>query len=449
MKEEGTRQALAAQVERKSPSSSLHRFRSRCRLVVIHEVNNCSKFPNTSIYTSGVDWMSSSDSDAQRKAKRARKIHRIASAAIAAAVIHAACFFLAVGLYANNTGNPTAGYELYKPAFFVNANLTTTIQNKLVESCPDANLPLFSMQADFTIPDTTTQLSVQGALLTIRTEMFGFVHMNGYYLLFVIFAISFLAQVNVIWEYYRMKKNEKDESFFTEPCAARWFEYALTSPCMITIIASSLLIRDIHTVLLLAAAQGALCQFGFGMECAYSLRVCESPDNSNDGGLIQFRPLPVLPILRTIPKMSQQLWYWSFVPSMLLHVLVWGILITSLLDQTNTKCFKDQPGAPPWIVGILIAQAFLFTLFVLIAFIQAWNLDMIPFKKRKPVSPDDVSDSFVDAFWSYTLLSAIAKAVLGITYVSYVNQFPFYTPELPPASQVLSFGVTRLLQDLS
>ena len=133
--------------------------------------------------------MSSSDQDAQRKEKRARKIHSIAGAALAAAVIHAACFFLAVGLYANNTGNPTAGYELYKPAFFVNANLTTTIQTKLVESCPNANLPLFSMQADFTIPNTTTQLSVKGALLTIRTEMFGFVHMNGYYLLFVIFAI--------------------------------------------------------------------------------------------------------------------------------------------------------------------------------------------------------------------------------------------------------------------
>jgi hypothetical protein len=387
----------------------------------------------------------------ERKKRRAHKIDAIASAALVAALIHAACLFFAVGLYANNIGNPTAGYELYRPAFVVDSNLTRTIDTKLAQSCPNANLSLFTMQGDFPIPSTTVELTVKGALLATRTQMFGFVHMNGYYLLFVIFSISFVAQANVLWEYYRMKR-EKDESFFTEPCAARWFEYALTSPCMITIIAASLLIRDIHTILLLAAAQGALCQFGFGMECAYSLRVCEGSEDIKDDGThhaIEFRPLPVLPILRTIPKMSQQLWYWSFVPSMLLHVLVWGVLIVSLLDQINTKCFADQPGPPDFIIIILIVQAILFTFFVVVAVTQAWKLDMIPFKQRTPVTQDDVWDSFVDAFWSYTLLSAIAKAMLGITYVSYVNQFPFYTPDLPSPLSVLNAGIAPTIQALS
>jgi len=385
-----------------------------------------------------------------RKTARARKIDSIAIAAFVAALIHAACFFFAVGLYANNTGNPTAGYELYRPAFVVDTNLTTTIQTKLAQSCPHADLSLFTMQGDFPIPVTNTKLSVKGMLLTTHTQMFGFVHMNGYYLLFAIFGISFISQVNVVWEYYRMNG---DQSFFTEPCAARWFEYALTSPCMITIIAASLLIRDIHTILLLAAAQGALCQFGFGMECAYSLRVCEPAETTKsdvEHPVIQFRPLPVLPILRTIPKMSQQLWYWSFVPSMLLHVLVWGVLLVSLLDQMKTKCFADQPGPPDFIVMILVVQAILFTLFVVVAVKQAWKLDMIPFKKRKPdVTDDDVWDSFVNAFWWYTLLSAIAKSVLGITYVSYVNQFPFYTPDLPSPLSVLKTVIAPTLNALT
>ena len=373
----------------------------------------------------------------ERKEARKHTIHSIASGAIAAAVIHAACFFLAVGLFATSNGKPTASYELYRPAFVVDSNLTTTIQSKLTQSCPYANLSLFTMQGDFTMPNSTTPGIVNGALLATRTPMFGFVHMNGYYLLFVIFGISFVAQINVVWEYYKMKDDEK---FFTEPCAARWFEYALTSPCMITIIAASLLIRDIHTILLLAAAQGALCQFGFGMECAYSLRIFESESEttSQEGTVIQFRPLPVLPILRTIPKISQQLWYWSFMPSMLLHVLVWGILLLSLLDQLNTKCFSDQPGPPGFIIAILAAQAILFTLFVVVAFVQAWKLDIIPFRTGKKIDQDDVSDSFVNAFWWYTLLSALAKSVLGITYVSYVNQFPFYTPTVPSVEVVLN-----------
>lgn len=388
----------------------------------------------------------------ERKKDRRNTIDSIASGAILAAVIHAACFFLAVGLFASSKGNPTAGYELYKPSFVVDSNLTTTIQTKLTQSCPNARLSMFSMQGDFTFPNATTTSSVNGVLIPTRTAMFGFVHMNGYYLLFVIFSISFIAQVNVVWEYYRMKD---DESFFTQPCAARWFEYALTSPCMITIIAASLLIRDIHTILLLAAAQGALCQFGFGMECAYSLRVCErDPEefqNDNEHPVIQFRPLPVLPILRTIPKMSQLLWYWSFMPSMLLHVLVWGILLVSFLDQINTKCFADQPGPPGFLVAILVAQAILFTLFVVVAVAQAWRLDMIPFKKRREVTDDDVSDSFVNAFWWYTLLSAVAKAVLGITYVSYVNQFPFYTPNelvpmLPSWASAFNTDITTILR---
>jgi hypothetical protein len=283
------------------------------------------------------------------------------------------------------------------------------------------------MQADFAAPDTTTKIRINGAWIPVRSTPFGFVYINGYHLLLVIFGISCLAQLNVLWE-YRLSLHNQNFDFFEQPCAARWLEYAFTSPSMITIIATCLAIRDMYTILLLSAAQGALVQYGFAMECAYSLRVFEGKQDQNTDNAVAFRPLPLIPMLRTLPRISQLLWYWSFMPSMLLHALVWGILISSFLDQTKIKCFDVQAGAPDWLVAILIAQAVLFTLFMVVAVWQAFKLDMIPFRKKKSINEDIVKHTFRVAFLWYTILSAVAKAMLGITYLTYVNQFPFYTP---------------------
>jgi hypothetical protein len=363
----------------------------------------------------------------KRSEKRIKTIRSIYQISRVAAVIHFVCLCIAFFLWVQNRDKRNAVYEMYRPAFVPDSNLTTVIQNQLVESCPRAALTVLTLQAEFPVPESASILSIRGAWLAVRTTPFGFVHMNGYHLLFVIFGVSFLAQLNVVFEFRKSKKTE-DYDFFMQPCAARWFEYAITSPCMISVIAASLAIRDVNTILLLAAAQGALCQFGFAMECAFELRKCEPNEFQPPPKHIEFRPFPVVPLLRTIPNMSHQLWYWSFVPSMLLHVLVWGVLLSSFADQQGTRCADGDGKMPDWIVAILAAQGVLFTLFVVVAVLQSWKLDMVPFRVRKAIEPEDVQDSFVDAFWYYTILSAVAKAVLGMTYVSYVNQFPLYTP---------------------
>jgi hypothetical protein len=287
------------------------------------------------------------------------------------------------------------------------------------------------MQAEFPLPNTTTVLEVRGTWIPARTTPFGFVHMNGYHLLFVIFFVSWLAQVNVEYECRKAKKREKDKihdyDFFEQPCAARWFEYAVTSPCMVSLIAASLAIRDVHTIFLLAAAQGALCQFGFAMECAYELRKTEDTSGPPPGH-IEFRPFPVVPSEQIMPNMSHQLWYWSFVPSMLLHVLVWSVLLITYFDQMSTRC-SDADGKPPeWLVIVLFLQGCLFTSFVVVAVLQALKLDMVPFRKRITIDNDDVRDSFVYAFYRYSILSAVAKAILGLTNVFNVDKVPLYTP---------------------
>ena len=397
-------------------------------------------------------------------------INYAVAAAAAAAVLHLVCLIYAMAMSDQDSGNRRAVYELYKPFFVANSTLTTNIERELVQSCPFPNLTLMTMQADFTVNATTYRIS--GAFIAAQMPLFGFVHLNGYHLLFVIFSISLWAQVNVLLEYNWACSNNNFD-FFEQPCAARWLEYALTSPAMITVIAACLAIRDMHTILLLAAAQGALVQFGFSMECAYSLRVYENPyeisdddadapdaavafldnteqhDDDKDGHenegaltvvkhngasavktarLVTLLPLPLIPFLRKSAKVSHLLWYWSFMPSTLLHVLVWGILLSSFKDQTNTRCSETQPATPDWLVGLVLAQAAFFSLFMVVAVVQAFFLDVLLFRSRTHVSDNTVRVTFRWAFLAYTILSALAKSILGITYLAYVTQFPFYTP---------------------
>ena len=340
-----------------------------------------------------------------------------------AAVIHFGCFAYTYLEWSRNGTDRAAVYELYRPAFVVGSNLTAAVQKELRQSCPRADLRVRVMQASF-----NNQVA-RGLWVAVDTVPFGFVHINGYDLLMFIFAVSCAAQLNVMWEYHKGYA-KRDFSFFEQPCAARWLEYAFTSPCMITLVAACLSIRDVNTILLLSAAQGALVQFGFAMECAYSLRVYEGNEDVNEDiyAPVEFRPLPILPVLRVLPKISQQLWYWSFMPSTLLHVLVWGVLISNFTDALNTKCFDDQPTPPQWLVIIVIGQCVFFSFFMFVAMWQAWTLDVIPLRKRKKVEEQYVKDSFATAFLLYTVLSAAAKAFLGITYVFYVKGFPFATP---------------------
>lgn len=346
--------------------------------------------------------------------------------AIAAAVIHFGCFVYTFFEWRDKGAERAAVYELYRPAFVVDSNLTTSVQKQLGQSCPRADLRVRTMQASF------NNNVVRGLWVAVDTVPFGFVHLNGYDLLLFIFAVSCVAQVNVAWEYHKaLSKGKHDFSFFEQPCAARWLEYAFTSPCMIVLVAACLSIRDVNTIMLLSGAQGALVQFGFAMECAFSLRVYEGNDDvpkDDTYAPVEFRPLPLLPILRRFPKISQQLWYWTFVPSTLLHMLVWGVLISSFSYTINTKCFDDQPTAPWWLIMILIVQCVNFSFFMFVALWQAWLLDVIPFRKRREIRDDQVKASFAWAFMSYTVLSAVAKAFLGITYVFYVQGFPFATP---------------------
>jgi hypothetical protein len=348
--------------------------------------------------------------------------------ALAAALLHAGCFAASIVLWDSNRDRQSAVYELYRPAFVVNASFVATVQAKLTQSCPASDLPpILTSQGDFPVANGGT---VRGTWVAARWLPFGFLHLNGFGLLFLIFAVSFVSQVNVVWEYHKaVVSKDQNYSFFETPCAARWAEYFFTSPCQVVIIAACLMLRDVYIILLLSAAQAALVEFGFAMECAYELRASEQIDNDDtkeDSEAVAFRPLPMVPLLITTPKLSQQLWYWSFVPSTFLHISIWGVLFTAFVEQI--PCSTSDGQMPQFVVMILMGQFGAFTSFMLVALWQAFKLDVIPFRMSKQINKEDVKDSFVTSFLLYTVLSAVAKAMLGITYLAYVQTFPFYTP---------------------
>lgn len=367
---------------------------------------------------------------AERLKNRHARVHTIFWVALAAALLHAGCFAASIVLWDRNRDKQSAVYELYRPAFVVNATFVASVEAKLAQSCPTIDLPpILTSQGDFPVANGGT---VRGTWVASRWIPFGFLHMNGFGLLFVIFAVSFVSQVNVVWEYHKaVVSPSQDYSFFETPCAARWAEYFFTSPCQVIIIAVCLMLRDVYTILLLSAAQATLVQFGFAMECAYELRASEQIENGDikatvDGEAVAFRPLPMVPLFITTPKLSQQLWYWSFIPATFLHIVIWGVLFTAFVEQK--PCSPSDGEMPKFVVAILMGQAGAFSSFVLVALWQAFKLDVIPFRMSKPITTEDVKDSFVTSFLLYTILSAVAKAMLGITYLAYVQTFPFYTP---------------------
>ena len=84
------------------------------------------------------------------------------------------------------------------------------------------------------------------------------------FMLTVMFAVSFLLQAICLYFCYE----ENPLQLLRQPCILRWLEYAFTSLLQIVLIASSVLIRDVHTVALLFAAQLVCVLLGFVIESA-------------------------------------------------------------------------------------------------------------------------------------------------------------------------------------
>ena len=344
------------------------------------------------------------------------------------------------------------------------ANVSSFIQDleqAYVKACPlqnSAPRPLLMLEASF---DAKLGLrNVSQTWMPERYAFFGMAQVNGFLLLSIVFVISLSFQAIFLLFCFQ----EKPLGLFRQPCILRWLEYAFTSPLQIVLIASCVLIRDVHTVTLLLAAQLVCVLLGFAVESANADTGIEDntqqqfpsipihfPEpktirtlytetgNDTEAGLeaidpaeIQLIPPPPPPTPEQIAvlvharkqnaRKSLGLWLLSFAASTILHVAVWYILIDQLSSVENeTTCHEQTAGSEEWKVVlrlVIYGQCVLFSLFGLVPVLQeiAFLMGTVP-----------GTEVFLYGSIAYAFLSVLAKVALAATYIAFVHFFPFKT----------------------
>ena len=257
-----------------------------------------------------------------------------------------------------------------------------------------------------------------------------FAETNGWFILTLVFFISFGYQL-YFYDRTRRKKpstESPDNTYFERPCFARWMEYALTSPLQILLIASSVMIRDVYTVMLLVTAQLACVLLGFAVECAMAMHAQKTTQyRSIPQQTLDFKPdaedtvkeaqtdtddhPPSIPHIR--------LWFVCFLASAFLHMMIWYIFLNQLWNvELETEC---QSGPRDWVLPlktVIYGQCLLFSLFALVPLMQQIRIRWYD----KPISR-----TFYTGSVAYAILSVTAKLFLGGSYVAFVVLFPFET----------------------
>lgn len=386
------------------------------------------------------------------------------------AVLHLAMMCVAIYFKFGykKTNNDASMYTYYKPEI-VGDNSTvsplSTIKSlnaAFTQRCnrsPKTSGNIMALQANLQInnKDTPVRLS----WIPVEFRLMGHEVVDGYVLLILIFLFSSLFEgISCYWVW----KSERDEigcPKYTEmPCMWRWMEYAVTSPIMILLIASALMIRDIYTLYMLVFAQVALVQLGFGVEYAIYAKVTSPKRHLKflDTVAIDYMNIPS----SDIPKQQNnkqerefclvdRLFWFSFSPSWVLHGAIWAVLIQSFAFQDNVDCQNSSgSGWKDILLGVIITQCFGFSSFAIISFFQGLMVGIIRFDLYTPSwfiifpsrlffkhvwifpEPPDLTEEVTRdvlswGFWWYSLLSLVVKLILGGTYLGFVVGFPFST----------------------
>ena len=354
-----------------------------------------------------------------------------------------------------------------KPSYTI-SNLSLAYSQRCDGNKQDSGNKLLVLHAAFDADNA--RRSVQLTWIPVQFHFMGHYQIDGYVLLILIFGFSaFFEAVS----YYFVVQSDRDdyeyELTYTErPCMWRWMEYAVTSPLQILLVASSLMIRDIYTLYMLLFAQVALVQLGFAVEYAISAKGDDCPESLKVSDIFGVEEALQYPLMwgrnakqtrepvqdpttkdgqlpkrdKSNPCLIDRLFWFSFSPAWLLHGAIWGILIQYFAHQ-DVDC--DEP-AQDW-TGILIAvvttQAVGFTSFAVIPLFQALKVGILPawlnftsmfpdflgwFKLHIPEGNEKNGGRVLHwAFGYYTVLSAVVKILLGVTYMSFVTFFPFAT----------------------
>jgi hypothetical protein len=324
------------------------------------------------------------------------------------------------------TGEVRNGYDSSTGSF------VRVVEDAYRDTCVDGSNPPHLLKLRASFKNSTSSQDNVFTLTWMPTviSFFGIDHANGYIYLAIMFAISFFFQLVSLYE-----ANQNNNNFFETPCSWRWLEYALTSPMAVVLVASALMVRDVNTLTLLSVAQAACVQFGFAVEYAIA-----DFDNAHETKAIDFQEVISLPVDKspqTWPHQKNRLWWFSFLASGALHVTIWHVLIAHFINTSqDTDCLQSPEAreqSNTWrsaMIVVLTGQCLSFTLFALVPIYQAVQVGILPWtsdKKNGLTKEENVRRVMRKGFEIYSILSFSAKFILGVTYISFVRLFPFYT----------------------
>jgi hypothetical protein len=297
-----------------------------------------------------------------------------------------------------------------------------SMQTAAKRACP-ANVALVRL--------LETEAPGQGALglgnmrQTWIADRFGDDGLNGFWLLVVIFAVSAAAQCVFVWR----TLEESALETFRQPVLLRWVEYAATSPLQVVLVASCVMVRDVHTLLLLTAAQFACVLLGYSLEFAVASADLEEtidllPPQSTFSMELSVGKVVSGPKLEAHLMASQEskasvAWTACFVSALVLHVAIWSIILDQLGSvEKESLC---HVGSDEWrdpLRFVIIGQCVLFSLFAL-----------VPLAERIAafLGEGDAGVRLLYCSVAYSVLGVVAKSMLVASYVSFMQQFPFAT----------------------
>lgn len=256
-------------------------------------------------------------------------------------------------------------------------------------------------------------------------DRYGDSEVNGFWILLVVFAVSAAAQL-----VFAMRTlEEKALETFRQPALLRWVEYAATSPLQVVLVACCVMVRDVHTLVLLGAAQFACVLIGYTLEYASASADLEDPSDGLPMGTAAFPELSVGTVVSGPPldpaRMATQerkaatAWTVCFLCSLALHVVIWGILLDQLHSvEKESACHAGSDAWKGPLRAVVVGQCVLFSCFA-----------VVPLGERLAywMGEGEAGVRLLYCSVAYTVLSVVAKSVLAASYVAFMELFPFAT----------------------
>jgi len=272
------------------------------------------------------------------------------------------------------------------------SSAVNALRQKLVEWCPDntmkdlAMVPMYGMSA---IPVTTIKHTA----------------IDLWLLIFVMIGVT------LGFQFYRSHDGYNPKG----PSVGRWFEYALTSPLMLIVVALSFHIREQSTLYCLGALQILLVAVGFSIE--REIQLFFNKEESKEKSIVKQRGFQLL-----------------YAASLLAHACIWYTIIARWLRESqavddctfeNVRKFSNETKHEQQykqmngiIQALVFSQCALFSLYAFMPYVTCTLLSKC---ERDMVS---LEEAWRKSARNYSCLSVFCKSVLIIIFIVYASKVP-------------------------